>query len=77
MPYTRGRADDLPLVLMVIHDSTDAQTDDRERRKFFRCTEICLGEWVEVFRVRHGGFKLAPSYLKRNHSAREGCRTVE
>lgn len=66
MPYTRRRADNLPLVLMVIHNRTDAQTDDRERRKFLWCIGICLGERVDVFRVGNGGFKLAPRHLERN-----------
>jgi hypothetical protein len=63
MPYPSCGADNLSLVLLVIHYGADAQAHNCERGHLFRCVHIRFWERINILWVRDRCFDFAPGHL--------------
>ena len=63
MPNSRRRANNLGLVLLVVHNGPNARAHNGQWLNLLRCFWISLREGIDIFGVRHHRFKFTPRNL--------------
>jgi len=60
MLNSRRRANNLALVLLVVHNGPNTQAHNSQWRNLLQCFWISLREGIDIYGVRHRRFKFTP-----------------